>query len=212
MSEPQLVFDQKIDLPFKYTIGAAQRAFLRGLTEGKLLASTGGGERYVPADHADRNAAQARAAWLSHVDLDPERVHAMPASDEEYVGVHDAAAAYADVVREHGRGRFDLVMLGIGPDGHVASLFPGRAHLDVDDAVTVAVSDSPKPPPQRVSLTFGALNRNRQVWFIASGEGKADAVARALRGDDVHEIPAAGVHGSERTVWWLDASAASRLT
>ena len=170
-----------------------------------------GDERYVPADHTDRNAAQARAAWLSHVDLDPERVHEMPASDEEYVGVHDAAAAYAAELGTQGDARFDLVMLGIGPDGHVASLFPGSTHLDVDDEIAVAVSDSPKPPPQRVSLTFGALNRNRQVWFLASGEGKAEAVAKALGGADVHDTPATGVRGAEGTVWWLDADAASRL-
>ena len=87
-------------------------------------------------------------------------------------------------------------MLGVGPDGHVASLFPGSPQLDVDDAVAVGVTDSPKPPPERVSLTFGALNRSRSVWFLVSGEEKAGAVARALAaGTDVHDIPAAGVNG-----------------
>jgi 6-phosphogluconolactonase len=169
-----------------------------------------GDERYVSSDDDERNAGQARAAWLSHVDLDPDRVHEMPAADEEYVGVMDAAAAYADEVRAHGSGRFDLVMLGVGPDGHVASLFPGTPQLDAD-SVTVAVTDSPKPPPQRVSLTFPALNRSRQVWFLASGEGKAEAVARALGGADVHDAPAAGVRGQERTVWFLDPDAAAQL-
>ncbi|HET6652664.1 MAG TPA: 6-phosphogluconolactonase, partial [Nocardioides sp.] len=77
--------------------------------------------------------------------------------------------------------------------------------------ITVAVTDSPKPPPQRVSLTFPALNRSRQVWFLASGAGKAEAVGRALGGADPHEVPAAGVRGQERTVWFLDADAASQL-
>ena len=169
-----------------------------------------GDERYVSSDDGERNAGQARAAWLSHVDLDPDRVHEMPAADEEYVGVMDAAAAYADEVRAHGSGRFDLVMLGVGPDGHVASLFPGSQQLDAD-SITVAVTDSPKPPPQRVSLTFPALNRSRQVWFLASGQGKAEAVARALGGADVHDVPAAGVRGQERTVWFLDTDAAAQL-
>jgi 6-phosphogluconolactonase len=106
-------------------------------------------------------------------------------------------------------------MLGVGPDGHVASLFPGFPQLDVDDDITVAVTGSPKPPPLRISLTYPALNRTRQVWFLVSGDGKADAVARALAtGDaaaDRHEIPAVGVHGRERTVWFLDEAAASRL-
>ncbi len=169
-----------------------------------------GDERYVSSDDDERNAGQARAAWLSHVDLDPDRVHEMPAADEEYVGVMDAAAAYGEEVRAHGSGRFDLVMLGVGPDGHVASLFPGTPQLDAD-SITVAVTDSPKPPPQRVSLTFPALNRSRQVWFLASGEGKAEAVARALGGADVHDVPAAGVRGQERTVWFLDPDAAAQL-
>ncbi len=169
-----------------------------------------GDERYVSSDDGERNAGQARAAWLSHVDLDPDRVHEMPAADEEYVGVMDAAAAYGEEVRAHGSGRFDLVMLGVGPDGHVASLFPGTQQLDAD-SITVAVTDSPKPPPQRVSLTFPALNRSRQVWFLASGQGKAEAVARALGGADVHDVPAAGVRGQERTVWFLDPDAAAQL-
>ena len=168
-----------------------------------------GDERYVAADDTERNAGQARAAWLSHVDLDPQRVHEMPASDEEYVGVMDAAAAYALEVRAHGTGRFDLVMLGVGPDGHVASLFPGTPQLDAD-AITAAVTDSPKPPPQRVSLTLAALNRAREVWFLASGAGKAEAVGRARGGADPHDIPAAGVRGQERTVWFLDADAATQ--
>jgi 6-phosphogluconolactonase len=169
-----------------------------------------GDERYVSSDDDERNAGQARAAWLSHVDLDPDRVHEMPAADEEYVGVMDAAAAYGEEVRAHGSGRFDLMMLGVGPDGHVASLFPGTPQLDAD-SITVAVTDSPKPPPQRVSLTFPALNRSRQVWFLASGDGKAEAVARALGGADVHDVPAAGVRGQERTVWFLDTDAAAQL-
>ena len=103
-------------------------------------------------------------------------------------------------------------MLGLGPDGHVASLFPGFPQLEVDDAIAVPVRDSPKPPPERISLTFPALNRTREVWFVVSGDGKADAVARALAADgDVHDIPARGVRGQDRTLWFVDEAAASRL-
>jgi 6-phosphogluconolactonase len=139
----------------------------------------------------------------------------MPASDEGHASLADAAAAYGEEVREDGTGAFDVVMLGLGPDGHVASLFPGSAQLDVRDAVAVAVTDSPKPPPERVSLTFGALNRTAEVWFVVTGTGKAGAVAQALAtGDDaadVHEIPAVGVRGEDATVWFLDEEAASKL-
>ena len=170
-----------------------------------------GDERYVPADDPDRNARQAREALLDHLPVDPARVHEMPASDAGFADLTTAATAYGDELRDHGSGLFDLVMLGVGPDGHVASLFPGSPALEVDDTVAVAVSDSPKPPPERISLTFGALNRAREVWFLVSGEQKAAAVARAMAGAPVHEIPAAGVRGQERTLWLLDSAAATEL-
>ena len=170
-----------------------------------------GDERFVAAGDPERNALQARRALIDHLPLDPARVHEVPASDSGVGDVEAAAAAYSDELREHGRGRFDVVMLGVGPDGHVASLFPGSGQLDVDDRVAVAVHDSPKPPPQRVSLTYGALNRTSEVWFLVSGDGKAEAVARALDGADLHEVPATGVRGEDVTMWLLDEDAASRL-
>jgi 6-phosphogluconolactonase len=169
-----------------------------------------GDERFVPADSPDRNAGQARAALLDHVSVDPANVHEVPASDQ-VATAEDAAKAYSTALREHGAGFFEVLMLGIGPDGHCASLFPDHPALDARDAIAVAVHDSPKPPPDRVSLTFEAMERCRAVWFIASGEGKADAVARALADDgSVAETPARGVRGDE-TVWWLDEAAASAL-
>ena len=136
-----------------------------------------GDERFVAPDSPDRNAGQARAAFLDAVGA--TQVHEMP-STASAATLEEGAATYGDLLREHGSGAFDVLMLGIGPDGHVASLFPGHPALDVDDTVAVGVSDSPKPPPARISLTFGALNRSTSVWFLASGEGKAEAVARAL--------------------------------
>jgi 6-phosphogluconolactonase len=182
-----------------------------GAVDWSLVDLWWGDERYVPAADPDRNAGQARAAFLDQVGVDPARVHEMPASDAGHAGVEAAAAAYSEEVREHGGGAFDVVMLGVGPDGHVASLFPGYPQLDVDDRVAVGVTDSPKPPPERISLTYGALNRTDEVWFLASGEAKAEAVARALAGADRHDIPATGVHGRERTRWLLDQAAATHL-
>jgi len=169
-----------------------------------------GDERFVPTDSSDRNAGQARSALLDHVAVEESNVHEVPASDQ-VATAEDAAEAYAATLREHGSGSFEVLMLGIGPDGHCASLFPGHPALDARDAIAVAVHDSPKPPPDRVSLTFEAMQRSRAVWFIASGEGKAEAVARALAEDgSVSETPARGVRGEE-TVWWLDEAAASAL-
>ncbi|UPK77048.1 6-phosphogluconolactonase [Nocardioidaceae bacterium SCSIO 66511] len=169
-----------------------------------------GDERFVAADSPDRNAVQAREAMLTDLGARESRIHQMPSSD---AGDLDAAAdAYGDEVRAFGAGSFDLLLLGLGPDGHIASLFPGYPQLSVDDRITVAVTDSPKPPPERISLTFGALNRSRAVWFIVSGAGKADAVARSLSAvTDVQESPATGVRGEVETVWHLDAAAASAL-
>ncbi|GAA4744729.1 6-phosphogluconolactonase [Nocardioides endophyticus] len=168
-----------------------------------------GDERFVAPDSPDRNSAQAQAAFLDAVGADPAKVHAMP-STTDAADVDAGATAYASTLREHGAGEFDIVMLGIGPDGHIASLFPGFPQLD-SDAIAVGVTGSPKPPPERISLTFAALNRSRSVWFLVSGSGKAPAVAAALGGADLHEIPAAGVTGREETIWFLDREAASAL-
>jgi 6-phosphogluconolactonase len=173
-----------------------------------------GDERYVPEDDPDRNAKQAAEALLDRVRVDPERVHEMPASDSRHGSLTQAAAAYGEDLHEHGGGFFDVVMLGVGPDGHVASLFPGFPQLD-DDGPVVAVTDSPKPPPERISLSFAALNRSRAVWFVVSGAGKAEAVAHALAtgadAPDRHDVPAVGVRGEVETVWFLDEESAARL-
>jgi 6-phosphogluconolactonase len=170
-----------------------------------------GDERYVPADSSDRNDRAVGLALLDVVGVDPLKVNHMPASDEVHEDVAAAAAAYAELVRTHGSGGFDLVLLGLGPDGHVASLFPGFPQLHVEDEIAVPVTDSPKPPPERISLTFAALNRTQEVWFLVSGEGKADAVARALADDGtIEETPARGITTPHAT-WWLDQDAASHL-
>ncbi|MCW2757491.1 MAG: 6-phosphogluconolactonase [Nocardioidaceae bacterium] len=175
-----------------------------------------GDERFVAADSTDRNAVQARTALLDSLDLDPALVHEVP-SVESAGSVDEAAAAYGDLVRAEGGGEFDVVMLGMGPDGHVASLFPGFPQLTVDDTIAVGVTGSPKPPPERVSLTFAALNRTRATWLVVSGEAKAAAVAAALTSSEpataaeIAEIPARGVSGTRETVWFLDSPAASAL-
>lgn len=174
-----------------------------------------GDERFVPSDSPDRNAGQARAAFLDEVGA--RRVHAAPASDE-VATAEEAAESYASTIRSTGSGDFDVLMLGVGPDGHIASLFPGHPGLDATDALAIGVHDSPKPPPDRVSLTFEALNRAQAVWFLVSGEGKADAVRRGLvelapedEAGALRETPARGVRGTSETVWFLDSAAASLL-
>jgi 6-phosphogluconolactonase len=169
-----------------------------------------GDERYVAADSSDRNDRGVELDLLDVVGADPERVHAMPAADESHADVATAASAYAQELRTYGGGQFDLVLLGLGPDGHVASLFPGFPQLDAH-AIAVPVTGSPKPPPERITLTFTALNRTHEVWFVVSGEDKAEAVARSLADEgSVHQTPARGITCENRT-WWLDEPAASSL-
>jgi 6-phosphogluconolactonase len=175
-----------------------------------------GDERYVPAADPERNAGQARHDLVDRVPFDPARVHEMPASDGAHADVGSAASAYAQEMRrwveDRGPGQpwFDVLMLGIGPDGHCASLFPGRPEVD-ETGYALPVTDSPKPPPQRVTLSMPALRRARRVMFVATGAGKAEAVARSVGGADVHETPAAGPRGLADTTWFVDPPAAALL-
>jgi 6-phosphogluconolactonase len=177
-----------------------------------------GDERFVPAGDPDRNETGARAALLDHVDADPARVHPMPGPDGPDGDDPDAAAAryaswLADAAKPQDQGpvpAFDVLMLGIGPEGHVASLFPGMPALG-DDRPAVAVRNSPKPPPTRLSLTLPSIQAAREVWILASGEEKADAVALALSGDGPEPVPAAGARGRQRTLFLLDGAAAAKV-
>ncbi|WP_069172173.1 6-phosphogluconolactonase [Streptomyces griseus] len=178
-----------------------------------------GDERFLPEGDPERNVTQARAALLDAVDLDPARVHAMPASDGPYAGDVDAAAAgYAAELaaaagpEDHGGvPAFDVLMLGVGPDTHVASLFPELPAVRETERTVVGVHGAPKPPPTRVTLTLPAVRAAREVWLLAAGEDKAEAAEIALSGAGEIQAPAAGAYGRSRTLWLMDAAAASRL-
>jgi 6-phosphogluconolactonase len=175
-----------------------------------------GDERFLPAGDPERNETQAREALLDQVDVDPARVHPMAADTGQ--GAEAAAAAYASELAKamsagdrDGVPTFDVLLLGVGPDGHVASLFPEHPALHSEDVATIAVHGSPKPPPTRISLTFPALNRSHEVWFVVSGEDKAKAVRLALAETGRLQIPAAGLQGLNRTLWLLDEAAAREI-
>jgi 6-phosphogluconolactonase len=171
-----------------------------------------GDDRFVGRSHPDRNELQARRALLDHLDVDPARVHPMEASDGKFgpdAGI--AARAYRQLLAGHqveGDPLFDICLLGLGEDGHVASLFPGLDAVQERTLTALSVQGSPKPPPTRVTLTLPALCGSREVWLLATGAGKADAVARVLAGAAAAEVPAAGVRGLDRTLWFLDSAAA----
>jgi 6-phosphogluconolactonase len=165
-----------------------------------------GDERFVPADDADRNAKQALDLLAKPLRLNPERIHVMLASDSG-LDLDQAAEAYA---KELGSTVFDVCLLGMGPDGHVASIFPEHPSSYATGDV-IAVRGSPKPPPERISLTLPVINRSREVWFIVSGADKAAAAKMALLGAGPVQVPAGGVAAAERTLWLMDRDAASQL-
>ncbi len=178
-----------------------------------------GDERFLPANHPDRNETQAREALLDHLHLDPTRVHAVEPSDGRFGDDPDAAAeAYADVLaaqaqpEDHGAvPAFDVFLLGVGEEGHVASLFPDSPAIHESTRSVVAVRNCPKPPPTRISLTLPAIRQAREVWLMTTGEAKAAAVSMALTGAGEIQLPAAGATGQRRTLWLLDTTAASKV-
>lgn len=170
-----------------------------------------GDERFVPGESEERNDLSGLRDLLEPLGVPPEQIHRVASSDE-VASVEAAAEDYTAQLRDHAVEEFEVVVLGVGPDGHLASLFPGHPQVGISDEGAVAVHDSPKPPPLRVSLTMPTLQRNRAVLFLASGEGKAEAIATARTPGPVEECPARGVRGGVETAWFLDRHAASRLT
>jgi 6-phosphogluconolactonase len=168
-----------------------------------------GDDRFVPTGDPERNSDQAHEALLDHVPVNPARVHVMAPSDGPYPDVAAAAAAYAALLGPDPV--FDLHLLGMGGEGHINSLFPHSDAVREHTALVTAVTDSPKPPPARVTLTLPAVRRSRHVALVVGGEAKADAVAAALAGATADDVPAAGAHGTESTLWLLDFAAAGKL-
>ena len=177
-----------------------------------------GDERFLPTGDPERNETGARKALLDHVDASPDRVHPMPGPDGPDGPDPEAAAARyagwllaASQPEDHSQvPSFDVLMLGIGPEGHVASLFPGMPAL-YEERTVVAVHGSPKPPPTRLTLTLPAITAAREVWILASGEEKAGAIRLALSGAGPVQVPAAGARGRQQTLFLLDRAAAAHV-
>jgi 6-phosphogluconolactonase len=176
-----------------------------------------GDDRYVTEDDDERNEKQAHEELLAHIDIPARNVHAMPAADGEFGGdIAAAALAYEQILAANAEPgdpapSFDVHLLGVGPEGHINSLFPDTPAVRETSRMVVDVEDSPKPPPLRITLTLPAIQRSREVWLLVSGAEKAGAVAAAVGGANPVSIPAAGAIGREHTIWFLDAGAASEL-
>jgi 6-phosphogluconolactonase len=173
-------------------------------------------ERFLPTGDPERNDTQARQALLDSLDLDPARVHPMGAPDGPDGDDVDAAAARyaAELAAAAGNGsdvpEFDVLLLGMGPEGHVASIFP-ESPAAYDERTVIGVHGCPKPPPTRITMGFNALCAAREVWLLVAGADKAPAVALAMSGAGRVQVPAAGAVGRQQTLWLLDEAAASRL-
>jgi len=166
-----------------------------------------GDERFVGLDHPDRNEQQALSAWP---ELSAANLHRFPATD---ISLDEAAARFNSHIEallgplsETGP-VFDVVILGMGPDGHIASLFPGLQHAE---EWIIAERTSPKPPAERLSFSYQALNRSRALIFLASGGAKA-AVAKCAIKDKACDLPAAKVRGLGLTRWYLDEEISREL-
>lgn len=164
-----------------------------------------GDERFLPTGDPDRNAGPTLAILAGHFPLAPSRTHPMPAAD----GVIDNVASAGTYAKELGDTVFDICLLGMGPDGHVASIFPDHPSFAETTHTVIGVDDAPKPPPGRISLALPTINRSREVWFLVAGEDKAQAVQRSVAGDA--QLPAGVTRGIEHTEWFLDREAAELL-
>lgn len=179
-----------------------------------------GDERFVAADDPERNELQAREAMLDALPIPAGNIHAVAASDSG-ISVEEAAIAYEHALAAFpGTGpdgapqawpSFDICLLGVGPDAHIASLFPDRPEILVTDRAAVPVHDSPKPPPLRVSLTRPVINSSDRLWLVLTGAEKAAALGLALAGASYASVPAAGAKGRRRTTFFVDTAAAAEV-
>lgn len=174
-----------------------------------------GDERWLPAGDSERNDAQADAVFLSKIDCPSENIHRFPAANEG-LSLDAASRAYAAELEAHASDdsrypSFDLIFLGVGGDGHIASLFPGHDGIKEREATVIPVRHSPKPPPERLSLTLPVINSAHRVWLCMSGTDKASALGLALAGANIAEVPVAGASGRDKTVFFVDQAAAAEV-
>lgn len=173
-----------------------------------------GDDRWLPRDDDERNEKQARDALLSHIAVPAENIHPF-ASKDDPLDLDEAAAAYdAELKAAASDGNwpvFDITFLGVGKDGHIASLFPGLQGIRDTEHRAVAVRDAPKPPAERLSLTRPVLNSSARIWLVMTGVDKASALGLALAGASYTEVPVAGAKGRERTVFFVDREAAAEV-
>lgn len=168
-------------------------------------------ERYVDLSHPDSNYNAIDKNFLSKVDgIKPTNVFTI----DPALPLEDAAKDYERKLKSSlgDAARIDLLLIGMGPDGHICSLFPGHQLLDVNDRLVASICDSPKPPPSRITFTYATVNAARCALFIVAGSGKAEVAKTVLEGVEPATLPAGRVKLADGTVhWFMDKAAASEL-
>ena len=172
-----------------------------------------GDERFVESKSPYRNAVQASEAWLAGSKIPESNIHQFPAADNN-LSLENARDDFDQLLQKYASPGllapiFDVLLLGMGPDGHIASLFPGKPEIPAGTR-TVAEKDSPKPPPQRLSFSYELINSAKEVWFTIAGADKADAVSVAFSPNKA-SLPVGRVSGTQKTIWILDEAAASEI-
>ncbi|MDO5669574.1 MAG: 6-phosphogluconolactonase [Corynebacterium sp.] len=167
-----------------------------------------GDDRNVPVDHEDSNEGQARDALLNHVDIPETNIHGIGLDGGE---MEEAARAYEQLIKELAPEGFDIHLLGMGHEGHINTLFPHTDAVRETERLVLAVTDSPKPPAERVTLTLPAVRGAEQVWLLVSGEDKAQAAKAIVDRANPEDWPAAGAEGTADTVLYLTDDAATAL-
>lgn len=167
-----------------------------------------GDDRNVPVDHEDSNEGQARDALLNHVDIPEANIHGIGLDGGE---MEEAARAYEQLIEELAPKGFDIHLLGMGHEGHINTLFPHTDAVRETQRLVIAVTDSPKPPAERVTLTLPAVRRAEKVWLLVSGKDKAQAAKAIVDRANPEEWPAAGAEGTADTLLYLTDDAATAL-
>ncbi|WP_129359692.1 MULTISPECIES: 6-phosphogluconolactonase [Micrococcaceae] len=193
---------------------AVSQNILVGTVDWSLVHIWWSDERFLPSGDPERNAQQVFDAFFRNGPVPGSNLHVMGAA-EEYADQYAAARAYADELSRfaeegHSSPRFALSLLGMGPDGHIASLFPGKEEIHLEHEGVVGVENSPKPPPKRISMTRSMINNSDRMWFLVAGSDKRDAFERvwAARDQDpdrdgLSETPASGARGLSETLYLI---------
>jgi 6-phosphogluconolactonase len=173
-------------------------------------------ERCVPLDHEDSNYRVVKEEWLDKIPTDVAKPKVFPIDTDVLDDIDEVADRYEQVLVQEFAARdsvrvpmFDLILLGCGPDGHTCSLFPGSPLLRDTDAWILSISDSPKPPPKRITFSLPVVSHGIKIAFVATGAGKKDIIKKIFDTDDGHSLPSGLINGlaQDRVTWFTDAPA-----